>query len=226
MLAIIPLGDGSIGILRKLPLAVLLALMAGPVKTFDPIAGLPGEVFIGLLIGLPLALLITAAGMFGDLFDTERGQSLATIYDPLQDVQESATGILLKNLLWAELLFLGAGEDLVRGFILSFERIAPGSLNSEGWFFELDALLTFLTSRGILIFKIFIPWAVLFLAVEISMGFVSKVVPQVSLSSESFQLKSYLGVLILASAYAYDIQLDFAQLFLHERGILGLLPQN
>ena len=201
MLLVLPLGERGIGFARKSLLALGLAILAdgsAPPPAGNSVLWAAREAAIGMVLGLPCACVVTLAGMLGELFDVMRGQSIAPIFDPIQESQESISAVLLRQLTWVELLCLGIFEQLIGQYQRSFSILGVGSALSS----ELTArFLSLLLQASAQAFVLFVPFAALFFIIEMMLGFVSKAVPAVGLWSEALQLKSYLGYALMLLAW-------------------------
>ena len=142
----------------------------------------------GFIIVFPVILLIQAADLWGDLFESLRGQTVGNIADPLFQGETSHIAIMSKSLIWIGLISVGLFEFLFAQFLKSF---------------NLSVLDISLWQKSILLFaevlsaamKLAVPFAVLFLVVELLGIFSAKLLPGVSLITEIFTVKMFLGFL-------------------------------
>jgi len=192
-----PVGSGFLGCLNRVLLAAFLTLALSPMPVTCGGLGylaLGLEFVIGFLVALPLALLVSTASMWGELFDTARGQSIGHLYDPWQESAESQMGQLARWFILVYILWIGGAEVLLANFYLSFDAVSMNFCGGkmvvglgEKLFVAVVALL-----RGLL--AVFMPFAILNLIVELAGGFLSRVLGQVSLIGEAFSIKSMLGL--------------------------------
>lgn len=208
LVAVLPLSASGFGLVSRLGVAAILAgVCAGRVPTLGTasLGNFGAEFVVGIIIGLPAALVISCAGMWGELFDSGRGQTIGALYDPLGATNESTMGVFCKTYLWAYLLVIGGAECIVGNFLRSFSLVEAGGLfaNSIGVIGMrlMGGVAQVMTS----LFAVFLPISVLFLVIDCSVGLISKMVPQVSLISESFQTKSWIGLLALWGAWKLDL---------------------
>ncbi len=203
MVIMLPLSEAGIGLWRKSLLALGLSLLGYGHAQEGGGAALSlyalREVLIGALVSLPCACIVTLAGMWGDLFDTARGQNISTLYDPLHETQEPVMAVLVKQLCWVQILCCGLLEQLVVQYQKSFVILGVGANMAAT---ELGGQIVTLLARGTTqMLQLFLPFAALFLLVEIGVGFIGRALPSLSLSSEGLQLKSYLGFALLLLVY-------------------------
>lgn len=103
---------------------------------------------------------------------------------------------VLRQLSWASLLFLGMGEELVKGFARSLSELPAGHLMGVGVWKCSALILSQVTQLLGLLSATILPFAVVGLIVEVMVGYLGKVVPQVSFSHETFLLKSGIGFVL------------------------------
>lgn len=166
---------------------------------------LPGEFVLGFICGLPMAMVVNCVGIFGELFDSARGQSIGAAYDPLTNVQQAQMGMFGRNFVSLCILFLGGFEILLKNFFESLSRFPLGSLPAlhfsqigERLFVEMAAMLS-------TTFSLFLPLAAMLLSVELAAAFFIKILGQVSLSNELFCVKSFLGMLFILAMWKCDV---------------------
>ena len=207
VLILLPFGESVwMSLPARVIVAICMATLAGGIPfaegSFLPLI-VGRELGIGMVCAIPLSMVIAGAGIFGDLFDTSRGQNVATLYDPLHETQDSAVAVLAKNITWVHLLLLGVFERILVNYFDSFQKF---SITSKVDLVQsAHTLLLFLGSSCSEIFLLFLPWATLFLLIELCLAFFARAIPNISLSSESFQLKSYLGFFLLSVFYSPNL---------------------
>lgn len=203
LLVLIPLGD-STAVHRRAGLAAgLTFFICGEIPNTGEcsIVSLIIEFIIGLFLALPAAVTISLAASFGELFDTQRGQMIGSVYDPLSSEVSSSSSVLFSNLSWAVLCSVGFLETILAAVIRSFSILTPGS-----------GSVTTLSEISLAMFKLliftftgcittFLPVALLFLLIDSGLALISKSVPHLSLLSEATQIKSALGWVVLSQCY-------------------------
>ena len=213
--AVIPLSSLSVGVFQKGSIA---ALTAGVVAPFCPVEPLTAsvvvkEVLIGASLGIPLAASVGAAEMFGELFDSARGQTIAAAYAPLSDSVVSPMATYCMYRWWAVVLMSGIVGVLVQGFSQSVGTLPPG-LVQEADFLGIGRLV-FISASVIALgaFQAFLPIGIVFLFVELCFGLLGRALPSHSFSMEALLLKTVLGLLILTSIDHMGLLTSVASLF-------------
>lgn len=154
------------------------------------------EVLIGLAIGFSVRILFLAVTVAGDIISIQSGFSFARFMDPLSMTQMTVIE-QFKNLL-AMMLFLAvdAHHILVRALVSSFQEVPIGGATIQQPFFQ---YLIFVTGRVFVTgFKIGAPVIVTLLFVEIALGMLSKMIPQINIFIEGVPLKILVTVIMLS----------------------------
>jgi flagellar biosynthesis protein FliR len=154
------------------------------------------EVFIGLAIGFSVRVLFTAVNVAGEIISIQSGFSFARFMDPLSMTQVTVIE-QFKNLL-AMMLFLAmdAHHILIKALVSSFKDVPIGTVAIHRPFFEHLVTMTgkvFATG-----FKIGAPVIVTLLLVELALGMLSKMIPQINIFIEGVPLKILITVVMLS----------------------------
>lgn len=209
LISVLPIGSGVLGFVGRIWLAFGLALtFVGylPYQSDVGIMAILAEYLMGFCLGLPCALAINLSEMFGELVDSGRGETIGNIYDPLNSTAASHTSTLLRHFSWGAVLLLGALERLVASFVESFSVIPAGAFEmSKLGYLALHVASYIAISLGELL-SFFLPMALLFLLIEKAFGYLSKILGSGSLSSESFQAKTFIAFFILSSLTIFDFE--------------------
>lgn len=208
---------------------MMLAIFFSPVVGEVPSMSLPlmamvaaKEAMIGLLLGLGFGIFIWAIQAAGDLIDFQTGSGNANFFDPVAGHDGGPTGSFLGWLVVT--LFVCAGGLLAFvGVLVDSYRIWP-----VGSFFpKLGPVLEqFAVRQGDTLFlwivKLSAPVIFVLLLVELGMGLVGRVAPQLNVFVFAQPLKSLLAVLMmfLFLFFLYDS----LQIFLRpDNGVLSFL---
>lgn len=154
------------------------------------------EVFIGLSIGFFVRVLFTAVNVAGEIISIQSGFSFARFMDPLSMTQVTVIE-QLKNLL-AMMLFLAmdAHHILVRAIVASFREVPIGSVTIHQSFFQY--LITVSGRIFVTGFKIGAPIIVTLMFVEIALGMLSRMIPQINIFIEGVPLKILVTVIMFS----------------------------
>lgn len=165
---------------------------------FDPLEGaldFPFEFLSGMISALPFVVVLGFGEMFGELFDTQRGQNFSSIYDPIHQSSGSQSSHLIKTYLTIRLV---VGNSLGEGIALVAGSSSSGRVSFGEWCSHIGMQLTyFLSAVGRECLLLFLPVAATLLFVDFGIAVLGKLLPQVSLVPESFAVKAFLGFALL-----------------------------
>jgi type III secretion protein T len=228
--AVVPFLSGGMitGTVRN-GILLMLAIFMSPVAGEVPAASMATWVFIagkealiGVLLGLGFGIFIWAIQSVGDLIDFQTGSSNASFFDPVAGHENGATSEFLG---WMVItLFVSAGGLLAMlGVIVDSYRIWP-----VGSFFPNVGLVLeqFAIRQGDTLFlwivKLASPVIVVLLLVELGVGLVGRVAPQLNVFVFAQPLKSLLAhlMMLLFLFFVYESLQDFLR---PENGVLDFL---
>lgn len=227
---VVPFFSGSMisGVVRNgvvLVLAIFVSPVAGDLPSMSAAMWTlvaAKESLIGLLLGLGFGIFVWAIQSVGDLIDFQTGSGNAVFFDPVGGHQNGPTGEFLG---WTVItLFVSAGGLLAMvGAVVDSYRVWP-----VGSFFpHVGAVLEeFAVRQGDTLFlwtvKLAAPVIFVLLIVELGMGLVGRVAPQLNVFVFSQPLKSLLANLmqLLFLAVVYESLRDFMR---PENGVLAFL---
>lgn len=177
--------------------------------------GMLRELFVGYVCGFVFQIYYYMIFFAGDLMDTEFGLAMAKVFDPGTSIQMSASGNLL-NLLFVLYLFATNSHLLmIRIFATSFEIIPIGGIH-----FSADTaqfILQLFGSAFSLGLRLAAPFIAAEFIVEVAMGVLMKLIPQIHVFVLNIQLKLLLGlVLLLAFAGPIGTFIDNYQKLMFE----------
>ncbi len=154
------------------------------------------EVAVGLLIGFSAQMCTSIVVFAGRIIDMEIGLSMSNIFDPTTNQQTSATGALLQYGTMLIMLVTGLHRFLIKALIETFTLIPI-----SGAIFKMDSLLEsmveFLSSYIIIGFRICLPVFACITLMNIVLGLLAKLAPQMNMFSVGIQLKLLAGLVVL-----------------------------
>jgi flagellar biosynthesis protein FliR len=196
----------SLSTVYKAGLSLLITfLLLGPVSIpdfqNDPyllLLGIAKEVLVGLSIGFVVRVVFAMVSAAGEIVSFQSGLAFSRTMDPTQMMQVTVLE-QFKNLL-AIMIFLGIdGHHIIlRSLSVSLSRIPPGGVVIRTGLFQ------YLISASGGIFgaalKICAPVIVTLFLVELALGLIARMIPQVNVFIEgaSFKILIALGVLALS----------------------------
>jgi len=188
----------------KVGLALMVAMVVAPGAS-GPMPGifsaaapllLIQQMLIGIMLGFAVKVVFAAIDLAGNVVGLQMGLSFASFVDPVNASQTPLVGSFL-NLL-ATLLFLSLDGHLtlITAATRSFE-LAPVStlfFSSIGWE-KLIALGTGMFELGL---QLSLPVLATMLAINLTLGVMSRAAPQLNLFSVGFPLTALTGIVLFA----------------------------
>lgn len=154
-----------------------------------------GEIFIGLAIGVIVALIVYTVQVAGELIDAQMGLTLAQIYDPRTGANMSLFGIFFNIIMICGFFIGGAHLSLISFISDSFRLVAPGAVVPT------QQSMRFIFAMGKDYFEFGLRLAIPVVAVEVisqlAIGMIMKAVPSVNIFTIGMHLTALVGLLIL-----------------------------
>lgn len=208
LFALLPFGDGVVSHARKIALSFTVAVLLWLASCFfveqrvidlgfvSVVRIIFMDLLYGAVLALPLAVVVGLTTLLGELFDTVRGQSIATVQNPLLEGQYSMSATLIQFIVWSVLLSSGILTEVIS--LLTLEHALRSSELAE-----LGKQLLHIHGRLLsTLLSMLIPVAAVCLALEVFHAAFQKFVFQLSGSAEMFALKTTLTI----SFYWYWLQ--------------------
>ena len=192
----------AIPLRTKIGLAFLVALCAQAALPAPPVIDLNGraalgavlqQVGVGLAIGFAVRLVFSAVELAGEIIGLQMGLNFASFFDPASNAQVSAVARFFGNM--AMLLFIVINGHLVvlMAVIESFERFPV-----DGHFLQAAGQMRLYTlGAGLFASALWIalPMMALLLFVNLTLGIISRVAPQMNIYAVGFPVTLTVGLL-------------------------------
>ena len=160
------------------------------------VAGLMGELAIGLLIGLGVSMLFTGVQMGVQLASQQAGMALGEVFNPMLDASVPIVAQLYYYVSIMIFLAVNGHHELMRALLDSFETIPPlGFRMTEGVAALLADLLTVSFALAI---RVGGPTMLALLLGFMTLGFVSRTMPQLNILTVGFPLKIAIALVMMA----------------------------
>ncbi|MDE7268084.1 MAG: flagellar biosynthetic protein FliR [Lachnospiraceae bacterium] len=154
------------------------------------------EVVVGLLIGLSAQLCTSVVLFAGRIMDMEMGLSMASIFDPLTNEQSTITGVILQYGTMLILYTTGLHRYLLKALMETFTLIPIDGLHIDTNRL-LETMIGFLSNYIIIGFRICLPVFASITLMNIVLGLLAKLAPQMNMFSVGIQLKLLAGLSVL-----------------------------
>lgn len=179
--------------------AISLAVfpMAAPwlptqVTLAEGLAGLLGELAIGVLLGLAVQLVLTGVEMAAEMVGQMSAMRLGEVFNPMLESSAGALGELYT--LVVMMVFIAARGDhaLIRALLDSFQTVPPlGLAPTESL---LGLVVDLLDLAFALTIRVGGPMALALMLSFMTLGFLSRTIPQMHLMTVGFPLKAAIGL--------------------------------
>lgn len=188
----------------KAGFAVFLGLMMANMLDYTPLTytGTIGfmaliikEAVVGLLIGYAASICTYIVNFSGELIDMEIGLSMVNQFDPVSRVQTTITGNLYSYLIMFLLMATNMHYYILSALFDSFKLIPIGSAVIPPTFYEL--IVRYIVDYFVIGFRIVLPVFATTLLMNIVLGIMAKVAPQMNMFVIGMQLKILVGLIIL-----------------------------
>ncbi|MCI8372768.1 MAG: flagellar biosynthetic protein FliR [Lachnospiraceae bacterium] len=154
------------------------------------------EAAVGVIIGFMANICINILSFAGRIIDTEIGFAMATQFDPTTRDQVSITGTLYMYFVMFLLLVTNMYQYVVRAIIDSYELIPVNGVQiSISRLLEL--MLKYAADCFIIGFRIVLPFFTVMLLLNVILGILAKIAPQMNMFVVGMQLKVLTGLLVM-----------------------------
>ena len=158
------------------------------------------EFAAGYVVGYVMHLFFFIVSFAGYIIDYQMGLSMATVYDPQSNAQMPVTGSLLQT--WLILLFFAVdGHLALMRILLTSAEIVPygGIVVTEGLALRIIDIFLECVEMGL---RLAMPMMAAEFLVEMGVGVLNKVVPQISIFVINIQMKLIVGIGLLVLLFA------------------------
>ena len=166
-----------------------------PQTTWDIALGIGGEICFGLAIGTILSFTFIATQWAGDMIGHQMGLNISEVLDPQFGAAGSVIGDMYFMLMLIIFLAVGGHRALLIGVRHSFDSLPLLSVGVNRSLFDL--LISLFTSTTCLAVQLAGPMLVTMLVVDLSLGCISKTMPQLNVMSAGLSIRSVVGTLVL-----------------------------
>ncbi len=154
------------------------------------------EVAVGLLIGLSAQLCTSVVLFAGRVIDMEVGLSMASVLDPTTNEQTTISGVILQYGTMLILYTTGLHRYLLKALMETFVLIPINGIHMDTDRL-LSNLLSFMSNYIVIGFRICLPVFASITLMNIVLGLLAKLAPQLNMFSVGIQLKLLAGLSVL-----------------------------
>lgn len=196
----------SVPVRSRVALAFLVAVCAQAGLPDQPVVGLTDpdafsvvlqQVVVGIAIGLAVRIVFASVELAGEVIGLQMGLNFAGFFDPSTNSQTSAVGRFFGNITMLLFVVLGGHLMLLQAIIASFDTFPVG-----GGAFDAIAQMR-IHELGAVVFRyglwIALPMIGMLLFINIVLGFVSRIAPQMNAFAIGFPLTLSAGLVGIAA---------------------------
>jgi flagellar biosynthetic protein FliR len=173
------------------------ATFQAPANVFQLGGAIAGEAFVGLIIGYTAYLLFSGIQMAGQVIDIQVGFGMVNVIDPNGGNQVSILGEFYFIVSMMFFLAVGGHHALIKAVGDSFGLLAPGTVN---WFQQAShagpLLAQSVTKLFVIAFQVAAPSVAVLFLTSLSMGLLSRSLPQMNVFIVGLPMNVIVGVLV------------------------------
>ena len=198
----------------KMAFSFVLALMIAPavfptiptqLELGEVVSAVFGELLIGLILGTAVGLIFLGARLTGMIIGQQAGIGLGQVFNPMLNSQSTIVGQLYFFAFMLVFFAIGGHLEMMRALLDTFETIPPGSYQYSRS--VLTLMETLLSSAFALAIRLAGPALIALFMASISMGFLSRTIPQLNILSIGFAVRVFIGLSVagLSLPLAYEL---------------------
>lgn len=164
-------------------------------SNFDYIFVIAKEAIIGLIIGFFANIGYYILSLVGHMIDTEIGFSMVSTFDPATNISVTITSNLYSYLIMLMMMITNLHHYFIKAFVDTYKVIPIGKGMINPKLYQL--MVYYLTNFCIIAVRIVLPVMAAILIVNVTLGILAKVAPQMNMFVIGMQLKVLVGLTIL-----------------------------
>ncbi|MDR1571938.1 MAG: flagellar biosynthetic protein FliR [Clostridiales Family XIII bacterium] len=199
-------GRQTIPSIVKVGLALGVALYAAHEMQGVDVSGYSGidmmvamvkEFVVGFALGFVMSMFFAIFHMGGQIIDYQMGLAMATMFDPTSNSQISITGNML-TVFYTMLFFITNSHLNLVAIAVNSYGVAPLGLESiDGSIgVHMAELFAYMLIYAV---QLSLPWIVTIMVVEVAVGIMMKVVPNINVFVVNIQMKVICGLIVLVT---------------------------
>lgn len=188
----------------KTGLAVFLGLVAAGTVKYEPleyigVIGFAGvimkELVVGLALGYIASVCMYIVNFAGQFVDMEIGLSMANMMDPSTRIQSTITGNYYSYMVMFMMFATNMHYYVIEAILDSFKLVPVGRVFIHGEMYKIA--VKFMVDYFIIGFRIVLPVFAAILLINIVLGILVRVAPQMNMFVIGMQVKIFVGLIIL-----------------------------
>lgn len=188
----------------KVGLATFLGIMMISMIDYTPLKynGVIGygllvvkDAIVGLVLGYMASICTYILNFAGQLIDMEIGFSMAQVLDPTTRLQTTVTGNYYSYMVMLLMMVTNMHYYILSAILDSFRLVPVGDVVLEGSLYEIMG--QFMSDYFVIGFRIVLPIFAATLVINVVLGILARVAPQMNMFVIGMQLKIFAGLIIL-----------------------------
>ena len=153
------------------------------------------ESIVGLLLGFVCNVCVQTITFAGHIIDVNIGLSMANMYDPTLKTQTSISGTFYYYTVFLLMMISGLYQFLISAMVDSYDIIPIGTVSINMTLY--DSFLEVIADFLIVGFRIALPVFVAIMLLNVILGILAKVAPQLNMFAVGIQMKLLLGLAVM-----------------------------
>lgn len=153
------------------------------------------EALVGLIIGFFANICNGILSFTGQIIDMEVGFSMVNMFDPVSKIQTTITGNLYTYFVTLMLLVTNMHHYILTALVMAYKIIPVGGAVFRPGMHTI--MLRFMTDYFVIGFRIVLPVFAATLLLNIILGILARVAPQMNMFVIGMQLKVFCGLIII-----------------------------
>lgn len=163
-----------------------------------------GELMIGLILGFVMTLVFASIQLAGQIIDLQTGFGMMNVFNPALETQFPVFGFFMFILAVLYLLAINGHHLMIRALVATYDHVPVGGFAARpALFLDLAGIGQGMFVDGLVLAA---PLAAAMLLAYVTLGLLSRVVPQIHLFVVGFPLTIALGLLLMALAIGVYLQ--------------------
>lgn len=159
------------------------------------------ELVVGLIMGYMMSICMYILNFAGQLIDMEIGFSMVNVMNPTANMTTTVTGNLYTYFVMLVLLATDMHRYILKAMMDAFTYIPVGKVVVDVSLYTI--IITFIKDYFIIGFRIILPIFAAMLVINVVLGVLAKVAPQMNMFVIGIQLKVFVGLVLLTLAAKY-----------------------
>lgn len=198
---------GGIPAVFKIGFSMALAVVTYPLVGLDNQVNVPGDAWgyglavvsetaFGLLLGVTVTIILNSIRMAGQFIDIQIGYSMASLVDPVNNMQNTLLGQYLYLLALVFWFLIDGHYSLIMGLAGSYQIVPISAASFNGG--VAYTLIKIFSGAFTIALKVSAPILAVLVMSDLALGFLARTAPQINVFITGFPIKIAVGLLTLS----------------------------